>query len=64
LGLSAVLADVLLLLIAEVVHLLGLVHLLLLHVAARTRSPVVVRAVGVPPRLIRGNAIVSAHLTA
>lgn len=40
--LSGVLAHVLLLLVAEVVHLLYLMHLLLLHVAARAGPPIIV----------------------
>lgn len=53
LSLSDILAHVLLL-VAEIVHLLHLVNLLLLHVAARTRSPIVVcRAMlGISPRLV------------
>ena len=66
---SLCLPDVLthvLLLIAEIMHLLDLVHLLLLHVTAWARPPVVVgwSLLSISPWLVGRNTVVPAHFAA
>lgn len=55
------LVGVLLLVVVQIIQLLNVLHLLLLNMATWAWATVVVRVGYIPFRLVRGNAIVSAH---